>query len=123
MKLNQKILIKYTYNFNPQSIIYDGDEQGFYNFECELHLSAINKILQFKYLSTCPIWEDRTGAIVESISVIKGVKKIEYPQDPFPSYKNGVLDIYFQGFNFNNIMIVLVMATGGKQPARYITKN
>ncbi|EGT5763973.1 hypothetical protein ACKTG8_004202 [Cronobacter sakazakii] len=115
--------MKYTYNFNSQSIIYDGDEQGFYNFECELHLSAINKILQFKYLSTRPIWEDRTGAIFESISVIKGMKKIEYPQDPFPSYKNGVLDIYSQGFNFNNIMIVLVMAIGGKEVRKIYNKK
>ncbi|EJJ0661713.1 hypothetical protein [Cronobacter sakazakii] len=115
--------MKYTYNFNSQSIIYDGDEQGFYNFKCELHLSAINKILQFKYLSTRPIWEDRTGAIFESISVIKGMKKIEYPQDPFPSYKNGVLDIYSRGFNFNNVMIVLVMAIGGKEVRKIYNKK
>lgn len=115
--------MKGIYNFNPQSIIYDGDEQGFYNFECELNLSAINKTLQFKNLSARPVWENRTGAIAESISIIKGVRKIEYPQDPLPSYKNGGLDIYFQEFNFNDIVIVLVMAAGEKQPARYIIKK
>ncbi|NUW61708.1 hypothetical protein [Cronobacter muytjensii] len=115
--------MKGVYNFNPQSVIYDGDEQGFYNFECELNISAINKNLYFKNLSARPIWESRTDSIAESISVIKGVRKIEYPQDSLPSYKNGGLDIYFQEFIFNDVTIILVIAAGERQPTRYIIKK
>ncbi|WP_024552257.1 hypothetical protein ACP26C_12240 [Franconibacter helveticus 513] len=79
--------MRHTCNFNPQPTIYDGNEEGFYNFECELNLYEINKTLHFKNLSARPVWESRTSAIAGSINIIKGVSKIEYPQEPFPSYK------------------------------------
>ncbi|WP_235201953.1 hypothetical protein, partial [Serratia marcescens] len=55
---------------------------------------------------------------------ISGIKVIEYPYDPIPSYKNENLDIYVQPVesDMHKKRITIITATGESQPARYKIK-
>ena len=104
--------------------LFDGNEEQFRLFKKEVSIPNSNEKVLYDNSCAVPIWdidEDIRKAIAEKIS---GIKVIEYPYDPIPSYKNENLDIYIQKVEseMHKNRITIITATGESQPARYKIK-
>lgn len=109
------------FNFRLKNTIYDGDEHGFYNFSSEIEFTKNGKVF-FENSTAIPIWYVDDELVQIIISRITGIKIIKYSHDKKLSYKHDNLDIYIYKSNILNESIIVIVAAGESQPARYKIK-
>lgn len=110
------------YNFSPKKVIYDGDENGFYDFECEVKLpKSEDKVLFINALAK-PLWKINNELAHEIVKNIKSIKVNISNFDPLPTYKHDNLDVYLQAIQLDKECVALIVAAGESQPARFKIK-
>lgn len=114
--------MKKSLSYNPNKTMYDGDEEGFYNFNATVSLPKNGGEVIYDNVSATPIWNASEDIRNNIVNNIKGIKKIEFEHDQSPSYKYGGLDIYFNSIKFDGTVVILVVAAGEVQPTRFIIK-
>lgn len=107
------------YNFKPRKTLYDGKENGFYDFSEKIHTPYLNHEIEFKNINAIPLWNVSSSLREEIVSNISGLRVLTYHDDPEPSYKYNDLDVYIYTCFLESKKVHIVLAEGESQPARY----
>ncbi|XTZ40179.1 hypothetical protein ACQYRI_09475 [Salmonella enterica] len=107
------------FNFRLKKTIYDGDENGFYNLSSEIKFTKNGKV-SFENSTAIPIWDVEDELVQIIISSVS--RPVLVPHDKKPSYRHDNLDIYIYKSNILNESIIVIVAAGESQPARYKIK-
>lgn len=107
------------YNFKPRKNLYDGKENGFYDFSEKIHIPYLNVEIEFRNINATPLWDVDNSLKKEIVSNISGVRTLTFHDDPEPSYKYNNLDVYIYSCFLENKNVHIVLAQGERQPARY----
>lgn len=107
------------YNFKPRKTLYDGKENGFYDFSEKIYIPYLNVEVLFRNINAIPLWDIDDSLKKEIVSNISGIRALKFHDDPEPSYKYNNLDVYIYSCFLENKNVHVVLAQGESQPARY----
>lgn len=107
------------YNFKPRKTLYDGKENGFYDFSEKIYAPYLNYDIEFNNINAIPLWNVSSSLKESIVSNISGVRVLTYHDDPEPSYKYNNLDVYIYTYFLESKKVHIVLAEGESQPARY----
>ncbi|MEG6290060.1 hypothetical protein [Enterobacter bugandensis] len=107
------------YNFKPRKTLYDGKENGFYDFSEKIYIPYLNVEVAFRNINAIPLWDIDGSLKKEIVSNISGIRALTFHDDSEPSYKYNNLDVYIYSCVLEDKNVHVVLAQGESQPARY----
>ncbi|MDE9566660.1 hypothetical protein KKI93_22290 [Xenorhabdus bovienii] len=99
--------------------IFDGQDDGFYELKYRLKCPCCGSDIVFDNAKSKSAWRLQRFIISQAAKYIDNIRIIDEPDDEFPNYKYENLSIYYQLLYCHEKQIILLIAEGEIQPARY----
>ncbi|MBD2779393.1 hypothetical protein [Xenorhabdus szentirmaii] len=99
--------------------IFDGKDDDFYELEYRLRCPCCGSDIVFDNAKSKSAWQLQRFIVNQAAKYINNIKIIDEPDDEFPNYIYEDLSIYYQLLNCHEKQLIIFIAEGEIQPARY----